>query len=151
MDGHTVCLGPRLGNGQNPLSVGIIKQPKMGAFNQHKVVTAVCDKLNPLAIISIGVGWGNKQKLGKTAKEGDVMVSEMIVDFTDNAKVEKGWTMKNRSPTASASSLLFERFHSAGLPGKWNSFIRYRLFGCLVFPFEESSVILGYFVSPNKN
>lgn len=116
----------RVGTGSRKLSVGVIKQPEIGAFSQAGVVTKAIENLRPRAIISIGVGWGNNsiQHDGKLARLGDVMVAKTIVEFTVNAKVGPDGSFYSRSEVPATGKLLAARFDAFAQPGQWR-FPRY--------------------------
>lgn len=106
----------KVGRANDPLTVGII-QTEMGSFGQADAVEAAISSLKPRAIISIGVGWGNKKLLGrKGGNLGDVMVSEYIAEFgANNAKVGESNIFHSRSEMPRASKLLCSRVKSASL------------------------------------
>lgn len=117
----TVFLG-RCGPSTKPVQVGILHQPEIGAAGQWRAVSSAVKILNPHAVISVGVGWGNPGRLlrdPKPAFYGDVMVSEMLVDFSDNAKMGSDGFFVPRNESPSAAKALVALFSSAGLPGQW--------------------------------
>lgn len=113
----TVYFG-RVGQGDN-LSFGIVNQAEMGPFPQFNVVTEAIEKLKPRAIVSVGVGWGNKGNDESTAAEGDVMVSQYLAEFTNNTKIYPDNVYHSRSEMPPAGKLVFARFQDLSQPGQW--------------------------------
>lgn len=116
--------------GKDNLTFGIVKQTDMGPFGQQTVVNEA-RKLNPCAIISMGVGWGNKGKLqsattpkSERGELGDVMVASTIVEFAADAKIYENGKIKSRSSKPSTGKRLFARFTDSAMPGQWR-FPRY--------------------------
>lgn len=107
--------------GADKLGLAVIKQ-KMGGYHMANVVTDISKILRPRAIISVGVGWGNKQRLmakNSNADFGDVMVSECVAEFTIDTKITQEGHLETRSHIPAAGTLLFNRFSSLAAPGRW--------------------------------
>ena len=66
------------------------------SHSMHSAVADALSSLIPLAIISVGVGWGNSFA-HPDSRVGDVMESGMIVEFAVNAKVDAAGEMFSRS------------------------------------------------------
>lgn len=109
-----------VGGPKDPLSIGIIKQTKNGPFEQAFVASEAIQNLKPRAIISVGVGWGNSGKGFENSRLGDVMVSNTLVEFSDNAKVGEDGEILCRPERPHAGKLLSSRFAAAALPRQWH-------------------------------
>lgn len=107
------------------LQVGVIRTA-MGSSGLEGL-TSLIEKLSPRVVISVGVGWGNPNLLAKTGKFrghfGDVMVSQMLLEFTHNAKVKENCNTLmeyvSRSPVPAPGALLQRRFRDIAAPGQW--------------------------------
>lgn len=117
----TVYFG-KVGPGNDPLGVAIIKQEEIGGQCQASDVATLVKQLKPRAIISVGVGWGNQAKC-KGGNLGDVMVSKFLVEFAEDTKLTRSGSgrlqFETRSALPPAGSLLVSRFSSFANPGQW--------------------------------
>lgn len=120
MGATTVYLAV-IGDSTDPLGIGIIAQAEEGAFAKANVVNATLDLLNPIVLISVGVGWGVKEA---GTSMGDVIISKHLVDFTDNAHVDLDGRFSTKSERPGAGKLLLSRFSDAARPRQWH-FKRY--------------------------
>lgn len=107
--------------GADNLRIGVVGH-KMGAEGQQRTVEKVLPMLNPRVIVSIGVGWGNPNLLAqeKPAYFGDVMVSETLVEFGKNTRVDSAKSFYSRCEQPLAGTeLIRNRFMEASRTGQW--------------------------------
>lgn len=102
--------------GHDELGVAVLHQ-EMGGAQQQAVVTDIVALLHPAAVISVGVGWGNKWKGGDF---GDVMVAKSIVDFSDNAKWDENDAFYPRNDIPWAGGILYNRFATLAVEDRWD-------------------------------
>lgn len=96
--------------------VCVVVNSEMGCHSQSTLVGVVVKNLKPKAIISVGVGWGNKalveQKGGQLT---DVMVSSKVLECS-NQETLGGLELRDQAP---ASDLLLNHFSGLVNSGGW--------------------------------
>lgn len=122
----TGALHATFGAFQNNSLCVVLVKTRMGGYPQNTAVSTIAKELQPYAIISVGVGWGNKKLVVEELGGGltDVMVSKKILDFSNDYKV--GDVKVEVRCLAEASDLLVSHFHGILDSDQWTFDRRYR-------------------------